>query len=151
MRPLLDSFSFSLGRLGIEARHPFLDRRLAEFVLAVPVDLWLRERWPKWLLRHATEGLLPDSVRWREDKTQFSTYFGRGLDRNRAWVERVLADPGLQELGLMDTAMLLSDFRSVMASRPKRISNEIDWAILTQRWFQHFREASGAAWRRGES
>jgi asparagine synthase (glutamine-hydrolysing) len=150
MRPLLDSLSFSMGRLGIEARHPFLDRRLAEFVFAVPVDLWLRDRWPKWLLRHAAEGLLPDSVRWRADKTPFSVYFARGIDRNRPWVERVLADPGLQELGLMDTATLLSRFRSVVAGRPRKISTEIDWALVTQRWFQHFRQASGAAWR-GES
>jgi asparagine synthase (glutamine-hydrolysing) len=151
VRPVLDSLSFSMGRLGIEARHPFLDRRLAEFVFAVPVDLWLRDRWPKWLLRHATAGLLPDSVRWRTDKTPFSAYFARGIDRNRAWVEGVLADPGLQRLGLMDTATLLAQFRSIQAGRPRRTATEIDWALVTQRWFQHVREASGAAWRRGES
>jgi asparagine synthase (glutamine-hydrolysing) len=144
MRPLLDSLSLSMGGLRVEARHPFLDRRLAEFVFAVPVDLWLRDRWPKWLLRQATGGLLPDSIRWRGDKTPFSAYFARGLDRNRAWVERVLADPGLQELGLMDTARLLSHFRSDSGSRPTRISSAIDWAVFTQRWFQHFREAWGA-------
>lgn len=143
VRPVLDSYSYSMGPFGIEARHPFLDRRLAEFVFAVPVALWLQGRWPKWLLRHATAGVLPDAVRWRGDKTAFSSYFAAGVVRNREWVEEVLADPGLQELGLMDNAALLARFRSTVTSNPEKATHEIEWALATQCWFQRCREEFG--------
>jgi asparagine synthase (glutamine-hydrolysing) len=49
----------------IEALHPFMDKRLAEFCLALPWDQKIREGWTKLILRRATKGLLPEEVRWR--------------------------------------------------------------------------------------
>jgi asparagine synthase (glutamine-hydrolysing) len=144
IRPVLDTYSTSMGALGVEARHPFLDRRLAEFVFAAPVELWMRQGWPKWLLRCATEGVLPDSVRWRDDKTAFAAYVVAGLERNRAWVEEVLSDPDLQERGLIDNVTLVSRFRSALTSGLRKGINEIAWPLATQAWFQHCRGAFGA-------
>lgn len=53
---------------GIEARHPFLDRRLVEFCSALPADFRVRDGWSKWILRRASEGFLPDEVRWRRGR-----------------------------------------------------------------------------------
>ena len=44
---------------GIDVRHPFFDTRLAEFSFAVPDELWIREGYPKWLLRRTMDGMLP--------------------------------------------------------------------------------------------
>jgi asparagine synthase (glutamine-hydrolysing) len=141
LRTVLDSYAHTLGPAGVEARHPFLDRRLAEFVFAVPVDLWLRERWPKWLLRHATQGLLPDSVRWRPDKTAFTSYFTGEIRRNQEWIALVLADTGLERLGLIDTATALSRFRSSLRDRPHKGGLDLQWALATQTWFRRHGEA----------
>ncbi len=53
---------------GIEARHPFFDRRVVEFCLALPWDQKVRHGWSKWIVRRASAGLLPDEVRWRRGR-----------------------------------------------------------------------------------
>jgi asparagine synthase (glutamine-hydrolysing) len=144
IRLTLDCYPYSMGPLGVEARHPFLDRRLAEFVFAAPLELWVRDQWPKWLLRRATEGLLPESVRWRRDKTIFSSYYTAGLDRNRAWVRDVLSDPVLQDHGCVDNAALLAHVRSALIDGRQKALNSITWPLATQVWFQHCRRTLGA-------
>jgi asparagine synthase (glutamine-hydrolysing) len=143
LRTLVDGYAHTLGPAGVEARHPFLDRRLAEFVFAVPVDLWLRDRWPKWLLRHATRGLLPDAVRWRPDKTAFTSYFAAQIRRNQDWIADVLADPGLERLGLIDTAVAVSRFRASLRDRPEKGGVDLQWALATQSWFRRHRDEFG--------
>lgn len=53
------------GSLGIEPRDPYLDIRLLEFCLALPIDQLHADGWPKMIQRRAMAGLLPDSVRWK--------------------------------------------------------------------------------------
>jgi asparagine synthase (glutamine-hydrolysing) len=65
---------------GIEDRHPFLDRRLVEFVLALPEEQrWQRGRM-KYVLRRALTGLLPEAVVKRSDKADFSRLFTDAID-----------------------------------------------------------------------
>ncbi|HEY4111518.1 asparagine synthase (glutamine-hydrolyzing) [Puia sp.] len=56
---------------GIEIRLPFLDHSLVEFVFSLPSHFKIREGWTKWLLRQSMEGLLPDEIVYRRDKTGF--------------------------------------------------------------------------------
>ena len=63
---------------GLEKRHPFYDRRIIEFALALPEE----QRWgdkPKFILRKAMGGLLPTSVRERILKADFSCIFAQAL------------------------------------------------------------------------
>jgi asparagine synthase (glutamine-hydrolysing) len=52
-------------RHGLQARFPFLDRRLMEFMLAVPLHLVAQpgRQNTKWLLRQAMQGILPEPLR----------------------------------------------------------------------------------------
>lgn len=52
----------------IRSYSPMLDRRLNEFCLNVPPDVQIRDGWDRRLLREATAGLLPDTVRWRTSR-----------------------------------------------------------------------------------
>lgn len=60
---------------GVELRHPFYDRRLAEFLLATPGGLLQRGYTRKYLLREAMRGDLPEMVRTRSTKANFTTPF----------------------------------------------------------------------------
>jgi asparagine synthase (glutamine-hydrolysing) len=51
-----------------EVRFPFLDWRLMEFALSLPVSDKVSAGWTKRVLRLAAEPLLPASVVWRKDK-----------------------------------------------------------------------------------
>ncbi len=67
---------------GVELRHPFHDRRLTEHLIGAPGHLFLGgngER--KLLLREAMRGVLPETVRTRQSKADFSMPFLDALDR----------------------------------------------------------------------
>jgi len=55
----------------VETRLPFLDYRLVEYALNLPVDAKIHEGWTKFALRRAMEGLLPDAIAWRRTKLGF--------------------------------------------------------------------------------
>lgn len=56
-----------------EARVPFLDHRLVEFVAGLPLNLKLRDGWTKYCLRRGGRGLVPDRILRRKDKLGFAT------------------------------------------------------------------------------
>ena len=57
---------------GIEERHPFLDRRVVEFAVGLPENQRWQGQESKYVLRRALGSLLPESVRTRIDKADFS-------------------------------------------------------------------------------
>lgn len=65
---------------GIELRQPFHDRRLTEYLLGAPGHLFMRGGRRKHLLREAMRGVLPDAVRLRDTKADFSTPIIDALD-----------------------------------------------------------------------
>jgi hypothetical protein len=73
-------------RAGIEYRYPLLDRRLVEFGLGLPPELFCQRGWPRYLYRYAMAGILPDRMRWRVD---FGDKFVN-LDRGR--INRAFGD-----------------------------------------------------------
>jgi asparagine synthase (glutamine-hydrolysing) len=46
----------------IEARVPFLDHRLVEFTISIPMEVKIRDWQTKALLKRAVTGLIPDSI-----------------------------------------------------------------------------------------
>ena len=57
----------------VEGRYPFLDYRLVEFAMRLPVAINLHAGWNKYLLRSSFGPLLPPAVQWRRDKVGFVT------------------------------------------------------------------------------
>jgi len=57
----------------VEARVPFLDHRLVEWLVRLPVEHKIRDGMTKAVLRDAMAGVLPDQVRLRRDKMGFVT------------------------------------------------------------------------------
>lgn len=75
----------------IEVRHPFFDKRLVEYCLALPIKQKFQQGWPRAILRFATEGVLPDKVRWRLDKGRLGTNFDlRLLECHKDLIEDIL-------------------------------------------------------------
>ncbi|PKL57157.1 MAG: asparagine synthase (glutamine-hydrolyzing) [Methanomicrobiales archaeon HGW-Methanomicrobiales-6] len=57
----------------IEARVPFLDYRVVEFLASLPADQKIRGGVTKFILRKAIRGLVPEVIRCRMDKKGFAT------------------------------------------------------------------------------
>ena len=71
--PLLDYPFYNLidhyaSRFGLEYRHPFMDRRVIEYCLALPQEQLRRRNQTKFVLREAMKGILPEAVRKRSTK-----------------------------------------------------------------------------------
>lgn len=102
------------GRMAqIEYRYPMLDRRVVEFALGVPGNLFLHNGHMRWLLRESLGGVLPDSVRWKAsgkpalelDRQRINREFDRDLVRpllkellSEDWQWRCLSPEGVRRL-----------------------------------------------------
>jgi asparagine synthase (glutamine-hydrolysing) len=64
---------------GVEPRHPFMDRRLVEFCAWLPMELRLRNGYPKWALREAMSRHLPHEIAWRCGKEHLGWLFNKAL------------------------------------------------------------------------
>ena len=63
----------------IEPRHPFMDKRLVEFCLAMPPEQKLHQGWTRMIVRRALEGILPSEVQWRGGKANLESNLINGL------------------------------------------------------------------------
>jgi len=81
---LLNHFEYKLEHLlkwedrnsmcfSIEARLPFLDYRLVEYILGLPSDQKIRNGQTKYILRKEMKNILPENIRTRQSKVGFDT------------------------------------------------------------------------------
>jgi asparagine synthase (glutamine-hydrolysing) len=76
---LLESAERRAAEYGVEERHPFFDRRIIEFVLAIPERQRWQGRYTKFVLRNALHDLLPAAVLERTDKGDYSICLSRAM------------------------------------------------------------------------
>ncbi len=91
----------------IEARVPFLDHPLVEFIFALPAAQKLRNGETKWILRQAMAGILPESIRTRQDKLGFATPGNDWLRNELApLADEIFASSTLARRGYIDPTHL---------------------------------------------
>jgi asparagine synthase (glutamine-hydrolysing) len=56
----------------VEARIPFLDHRLVEYIFSIPYDKLIKKGWTKHVLRESMKGKIPEDIRMRKGKLAFS-------------------------------------------------------------------------------
>jgi len=80
----LEVFALCAEASDVTVHMPFFDRDLGEFCLSLSSDLKLRHGLTRYILREGMKNIMPESVRLRKDKFDFSSNFKNGL----------FADPG---------------------------------------------------------
>lgn len=118
------------ARRGMEARYPFLDNRLVEFVAAVPSTRRTLGGERKRLLRAAMRGRLPDAVLGRRGKGDWTDSTDEGL---RALCRRIPAGRIYNESGRMERYV---DLRAAAALTGRYLNGEHRlrwevWSLLT--------------------
>lgn len=108
------------SRYGIEPRHPFLDRRLVEFCAWLPLELRLRDGYPKWAMRQVMSPRLPPEIVWRRGKEHLGWQFNYALWQQAGKSLTAFPLEPLLEQALLDTVQTryrqlhnLTDFGTV--------------------------------------
>jgi asparagine synthase (glutamine-hydrolysing) len=130
-----------------EFRHPFLDRRLIEFVMRVPDREKVGTGETKALLRNAVRDILPDRVVNRLGKVVFTHANDWVLRRHQESVRTLLERSKLAEMGVVDADLLIrmfNDHRRDDSPRDlltvQRISSAILNVLRLELWLQHLPE-----------
>jgi asparagine synthase (glutamine-hydrolysing) len=89
---------------GIEIRHPLHDLRLTRFFMGAAGGILIRGGQRKHLLREAMRGTLPEVVRTRRDKANFSAPIIDGVSAHLE--QRALMDSPCVQLGWVDAGRL---------------------------------------------
>jgi asparagine synthase (glutamine-hydrolysing) len=118
---------------GVEGRHPFYDRRVLEFVFAIPEQQRARLDLTKVVLRNAMTGLLPERVRQRRTKARFDRVF---IDTfNRLGGERLFETMALETQGWVSARRMRQLCRERLATYPSNL-----WPLWTafaiELWFR---------------
>ncbi|UFJ43045.1 asparagine synthase (glutamine-hydrolyzing) [Brevibacillus humidisoli] len=102
MSVLLDRKDRMSMAASLEARVPFCDHRIVEYVWNVPWEMKSRGEREKGLLRHALQGILPEEVLFRKKSPYPKTHNPAYAEATRSWLLDVLNDPTSPLLPLID-------------------------------------------------
>jgi asparagine synthase (glutamine-hydrolysing) len=127
----------------IEMRNPFLDHRLVELALCLPVEMKLRGGWSKYVLRAALPEL-PAAIRWRRDKQGFITPEEQWLRAElRPVIEQAFTGENslLGGMGILDPALFLASYRQFLAGDPRVWYADISRVFVAELWARRFLSA----------
>jgi asparagine synthase (glutamine-hydrolysing) len=122
---------------GIEVRHPFLDRRLFEYVLAVPGEQLFRLGGSKSLLRRSMKGILPERIRRREGKTGFASFLDFAMKKQAVGeIQELLRAPRAAELEIFDAKRLRTAYLGFVSGETAESRRALWYAISLEVWLR---------------
>ncbi|BAU48099.1 asparagine synthase [Sulfurifustis variabilis] len=96
-----------------EGRCPFLDYRMVEVALRLPVTYLIRDGWHKWILRKAMESHLPHDVVWRRAKMGFPFPYESFFESYRPIIDLILAEASNPYVDFGKKDVLRNDWRAL--------------------------------------
>lgn len=137
--PAIYWYENEVARFGLEASHPFLDRRLVEFVLSIPPEQLFRGERRKLVLRQAMAGILPEDIRQRRDKTMFDSFAGLSLrEKQVEQINRLLKAPLLGNMGIVDAERLRSVYEDYRAGGEVKAAITLFPPITLELWLRNY-------------
>ncbi len=118
-------------RAPIEVRFPFLDHRLVELALRLPVELLVRHGYLKWILRKAFSSWLPLDVTWRRKKVGFPFPIRRWLHDKGAAMREVFAR---MDNPFLRAAPLLKRYDAHVEREPWRLFRALSFELWHRRF-----------------
>jgi asparagine synthase (glutamine-hydrolysing) len=130
------SMAFSL-----EARVPYLDYRLVEFVASLPQDQKIRKGITKFVLRKAIKGLVPEKIRCRMDKKGFSTPEEVWMKNElREEMLRIFQSDSFQQRSYWDASAVVQDYQKFLDGKIL-YSSELWRFACVELWLRMFIDA----------
>jgi asparagine synthase (glutamine-hydrolysing) len=144
----LDVAEKFMAYFSIESRHPFFDRRLVEFSLAIPEEQRWHGEWTKTVLRNSMKGILPEPIRVRKGKAEFSGIINQELKERQAHqVEELISTSILTALGIVHGDRLKQLFHNY---RNRTNSDDMRYALEIFVWLELWCRSFMAGQRGGD-
>jgi len=123
----------------VEARVPYLDHKLVEFAMRLPADLKLRGNQLKYVLKQATQGVVPDNIIRRKKQGFLVPIRKWFMSELREYATETLLDSGLRGRGFFNTETIDKMLRQHGAGRAD-YSNQL-WALFNLAlWYRYWIE-----------
>lgn len=106
MQTLLDRKDRMSMAVGLEARVPYCDHRIVEYVWNIPWSMKMAGGQEKGILRLAMEGLLPKEVLYRRKSPYPKTHNPAYARATKEWALQILSDPSAPVHQLVDARMV---------------------------------------------
>jgi asparagine synthase (glutamine-hydrolysing) len=123
--------------VGVEAREPFLDYQLVELLMSLPMKMKLRNGEPKYLLKRAMAGLLPDNIVRRPKKAfaaPVNVWLRSGLEQ---YARRTIEQSRLRERNLLNYDLIDGMFQQHLAGRADH--GVPIWILMNlSAWYDHW-------------
>jgi asparagine synthase (glutamine-hydrolysing) len=117
-----------------EIRLPFLDHRLVNFAISLPVGHKVHHGWSKYILRQAVPEL-PDAIRWRRDKRWFAIPEREWLINGfRPLVEEYFGKSILEQMGVIDAAAFLRYYQDFRRGNRGIAYSNISRMLIAELW-----------------
>jgi asparagine synthase (glutamine-hydrolysing) len=132
---ILERFS---THFGVENRYPFLGKRMVEFLFAVPENQRWHGKWTKAVLREAMVGILPESIRCRRGKADFSPIIDMELkERQTNKTEQLIKTSILSTLGLVHINRFYQLFNDYQRGKGSyKIRQTLEIFIWLELWYR---------------
>ena len=121
----------------IEARVPFLDPEMVEYIFALPIDQKIKGGWNRAVYRNAMKGRMPEKNRLRRSKIGFTNPDVSWMKAKAAYIRDVFSSRELAGRELYDQAPLVRAWDEYLAGRPG--DGLIFWRVLvTELWMRRY-------------
>lgn len=121
----------------IEARVPFLDHEMVEFIFGLPIDQKIKGGWNRAVYRNAMKGRMPEKNRLRRSKIGFTNPDIQWMKAKADDLRATFASPSLASRGLYDQDRLVGAWDEYLNGRPG--DGLIFWRVLvTELWMQRY-------------
>jgi asparagine synthase (glutamine-hydrolysing) len=131
---IMDLFT---ARFSLEIRYPFFDRRLIEFLIAIPAGQFWRRDQTKFILRAAMKDILPESVRTRRGKAEFSPVIDAEMTGFRSvQVEEIFGTSLMAQWGILNRSRLLELNRRYQKAPMASEAGQLTFLLGLELWFR---------------
>lgn len=145
MATLLDRMDRTSMYSGLEARVPFADHRIVEYIFNVPWEMKCTDGVVKGLLRHAGANLVPKDILWRR-KSPYPKTYDPGYEKLLGdRLTEVLADPRSPIRTLLDTKKVRrflkspSDYGRPWYGQLMAGPQMLAYMLQVNYWLEHYR------------
>lgn len=123
----------------VELRHPYRDRRLIEFVLALPAYQLYYNGLYKHILRTAMKDILPETIRTRSKPATHNQLFIRGFEREKILLQACFENPEAAWSKFTDSDWVKKNWKIMLTSTKFRHEDVVLWACPSyEAWYASF-------------